>query len=183
LAALVERSAKQNSLHLCLSSENHARLRVPLSTSSILRNQRIAIRGFLFPLEKPAPTIVTGLAIRGSTMDQTETGQRLESPAAAPQLRTSQIAPRLLRVRDAPAYVGVDRNKFNADFRPYLTEIPLGRQALAFDRIELDALIDDYISRNGRRPKASVLEDDICQNATTCRGSASRAGSGRSKTL
>jgi hypothetical protein len=86
-------------------------------------------------------------------------------------------------VRDAPAYVGVDRNKFNAEFRPHLTEIPSGRQALAFDRIELDALIDDYISRNGRRPKASVLEDDICQNATRCRDSASRAGSGRSRNV
>jgi hypothetical protein len=91
------------------------------------------------------------------------------------------ILPRLLRARDAPFYTGMDRNKFNKELRPYLTEIPLGKQAIAFDRIELDALIDDYISRNGRRPKASQLEDDTCQNATKCRGSASKAMSGTSK--
>ena len=89
--------------------------------------------------------------------------------------------PRLLRARDAPFYAGMDRNKFNQELRPYLTEIPLGKQAIAFDRLELDALIDDYIERNGRRPKASKLEDDVCQNATKCRDSAVEAISGISK--
>jgi hypothetical protein len=100
----------------------------------------------------------------------------LPLPACPPS-----ILPRLIRVRDAPAYCGIDRNKFNRELRPHLTEIPLGKQAIAFDRIELDALIDDYISRNGRRPKASQLEDDTCQNVTKCRGSASKAVSGTSK--
>ena len=89
--------------------------------------------------------------------------------------------PRLLRARDAPFCAGMDRNKFNRELRPYLTEIPLGTQAIAFDRLELDALIDEYIECNGRRPKASKLEDDICQNVTTCPVSASRAGSGKLK--
>jgi hypothetical protein len=75
----------------------------------------------------------------------------------------------------------MDRNKFNAEVRPYLTEIPLGKQAIAFDRLELEAWVDDYIERNGRRPKASKLEDDKCQNATRCRGSALKAGSGKSR--
>ncbi|GAA6168342.1 hypothetical protein NBRC116591_21530 [Sessilibacter corallicola] len=70
--------------------------------------------------------------------------------------------PRLIRLKDAPAYSGIDRNKFNAEFRPYLVEIPLGKQAIAFDRLELDDLIDHYIACNGRRPKASILEDDVC---------------------
>jgi len=113
-------------------------------------------------------------------MDQTD-AHRGRAALAPHYPRTPQTAPRLLRVRDAPAYAGVDRNKFNALFRPHLTEIPLGRQARAFDRVELDALIDDYISRNGRRPKASQLEDDTCQNATKCRDSASKAVSGTSK--
>lgn len=64
--------------------------------------------------------------------------------------RTTYILPRLLRFRDAPAYVGMDRNMFNAVVRPYLTEIPLSKQAIAFDRLEIDAWVDDYISRNGR---------------------------------
>ena len=79
----------------------------------------------------------------------------------------------------------MDRNKFNAEVRPYLTEIPLGKQAIAFDRLELDAWIDDYIECNGRRPKASIPEDDVCKNlkqvVTKCRDSASRAVSGKLK--
>jgi hypothetical protein len=134
----------------------------------------------VFPFRNQGITIKAELAPSGSLVDQTD-AQEGRAALAAPYRRMPQIAPRLLRVRDAPAYVGVDRNKFNAEFRPHLTEIPLGRQALAFDRVELDALIDDYISRNGRRPKASKLEDDICQTATECPVSASRAGPGTSK--
>ncbi len=53
--------------------------------------------------------------------------------------RASPIAPRLLRFRDAPRYLGMDRNRFNAEVRPQLTQIPIGRQGIAFDRLELDA--------------------------------------------
>ena len=97
--------------------------------------------------------------------------------------RQAPLLPRFIRQRDAPGYLGMDRNKFNADVRPYLTEIPLGKQALAFDRLELDAWAEEYISRNGRRPKASNLEDDPCQNVTVCRGSAKKAGSGTLKNV
>ena len=88
------------------------------------------------------------------------------------------LLPRLVRVRDAPPYLGMDRNRFNAEVRPFLTRIPIGHQGIAFDRLELDAWVEDYISRNGRRPKAPKLEDDTCQNVTECRGSAKKAGSG-----
>ena len=59
-------------------------------------------------------------------------------------------SPRLIRFRDAPAYIGMDRNRFNSEVRPYLTEVPIGAQGIAFDRLELDAWVDDYIARNGR---------------------------------
>mgnify|MGYP001819066244 CR=1 FL=1 len=87
--------------------------------------------------------------------------------------------PRLLRLREAPRYLGMDRNRFNSEVRPLLTEIPLGEKGVAFDRLELDVWVDHYVSRNGRRPKASKLEDDVCQNATKCRASASKAESGK----
>ena len=58
--------------------------------------------------------------------------------------------PRILRFRDAPRYLGMDRNRFNAEVRPHLTEIPIGKQGIGFDRLELDAWVDDYKSRNGR---------------------------------
>ena len=60
------------------------------------------------------------------------------------------LLPRLIRFKDAPGYLGMDRNKFNAEVRPYVTEIPLGKQAVAFDRLELDAWVDQYKNRNGR---------------------------------
>ncbi len=91
------------------------------------------------------------------------------------------LLPRIIRLRDAPFYLGMDRNRFNAEVRQCLTCIPIGRQGIAFDRLELDAWVDDYVSCNGRRPKAPILEDDECQNVTECRGSAKRADSGTLK--
>jgi len=98
-----------------------------------------------------------------------------------PTPTTIVLLPRLVRFRDAPAYIGMDRNRFNREVRPQLTNIPIGQQGLAFDRLELDAWVEDYISRNGRRPKAPKLEDDTCQNVTECRGSAKKAASGTLK--
>jgi hypothetical protein len=60
------------------------------------------------------------------------------------------ILPRLIRLRDAPFYLGMDRNRFNALVRPLLTEIPIGKQGVAFDRLDLDAWVDNYITRSGR---------------------------------
>jgi predicted DNA-binding transcriptional regulator AlpA len=91
------------------------------------------------------------------------------------------LLPRLVRLRDAPAYLGMDRNRFNRAVRPHLTRIPIGHQGIAFDRLELDAWVEDYISRNGRRPKAPKLEDDTCQNVTECRGSAKKVDFGTLK--
>jgi hypothetical protein len=59
--------------------------------------------------------------------------------------------PRLFRLRDAPDYLGMDRNRFNKEVRPFLTEIPIGTQGKAFDRLELDRWVDNYIVCNGRR--------------------------------
>jgi len=42
----------------------------------------------------------------------------------------SRITPRLIRFQDAPRYLGMNRNRFNAEVRPYLVEIRIGRQAI-----------------------------------------------------
>ena len=60
---------------------------------------------------------------------------------------------RILRFRDAPRYLGMDRNRFNTEVRPHLTEIPIGKQGIGFDRLELDAWVDEYVARNGRPAK------------------------------
>jgi hypothetical protein len=70
------------------------------------------------------------------------------------------FAPRIVRFRDAPAYLGMDRNRFNAEVRPFLTEVPIGRQGIGFDRLELEAWAEDYIARNGRPAKKGALTWD-----------------------
>jgi hypothetical protein len=46
---------------------------------------------------------------------------------------SAKLQPRVIRFRDAPYYLGMDRNRFNAEVRPYLTEIPIGKQGVGFD--------------------------------------------------
>jgi len=80
---------------------------------------------------------------------------------------TVVLLPRLVRFRDAPAYLGMDRNRFNHEVRPFLTRIPIGQQGIAFDRLELDAWVEDYISRNGRPAKRSETWDAENHPAST----------------
>jgi predicted DNA-binding transcriptional regulator AlpA len=61
-----------------------------------------------------------------------------------------QLLPRLIRLRDVPFYLGMDKNRFNKAVRPNLTEIPIGDQGIAFDRLEIDHWVDYYIQCNGR---------------------------------
>jgi hypothetical protein len=71
-----------------------------------------------------------------------------------------KLQPRIVRFRDAPFYLGMDRNRFNAEVRPYLTEVPIGKQGVGFDRLELDAWLDEYIARNGRPAQKGVQRWD-----------------------
>jgi len=88
---------------------------------------------------------------------------------------TPGLLPRLIRLRDAPFYLGMDRNRFNAEVRRHLTNIRIGRQGIAFDRLELDAWVEDYVSRNGRPVERSKTWD-----AKNHRASSSEAKSGGS---
>mgnify|MGYP003625239727 FL=1 len=63
---------------------------------------------------------------------------------------TLHLLPRIIRFKQAPSYLGMDRNRFNAEVRPFVTEIPIGTQGIAFDRLELDRWADHYIACNGR---------------------------------
>jgi hypothetical protein len=91
---------------------------------------------------------------------------------------SSHLLPHLIRLREASFYLGMDRNRFNREVRPYLTEIPIGTQGIAFERLELDAWVDHYKSCNGRpgQPRGDQLWD-----ANARQGSASGAISGTSK--
>ncbi len=51
---------------------------------------------------------------------------------------------RFLRPRDAPQFIGMDKNSFTAIVRPYLTESPIGVQGIAFDWLAIEAFSDYY---------------------------------------
>lgn len=71
------------------------------------------------------------------------------------------IQPRLIRLRDAPGFFGMDKNRFNAEIRPKLTEIRIGRQGRAFDRLEMEAAADQYKRLNGYRPTADLTDGAV----------------------
>ena len=89
---------------------------------------------------------------------------------------SSELQPRVVRFRNAPAYLGMDRNRFNAEVRPFLTEVPIGTQGIGFDRLELDAWFEDYKSCNGRPAQKGAYSWD----ANECPASFSGPGSGTS---
>ncbi len=49
---------------------------------------------------------------------------------------------RFLRPRDAPQFIGMDKISFTAIVRPYLTEIPIGAQGMAFACLAIEAFAD-----------------------------------------
>ena len=72
-----------------------------------------------------------------------------------------QIIPRLLRLRDAPAYLGMDRHLFNEQVRPHLKEYRIGKQGIGVDRLDVDDWFEHYKQR-GERPKKirGIIWDD-----------------------
>ncbi len=54
------------------------------------------------------------------------------------------LSPRFIRHKYAPDFFGMNVNLFNAEIRPYLTEIRIGKQGIAFDAIDMNVLADQY---------------------------------------
>jgi hypothetical protein len=95
-------------------------------------------------------------------------------PTKIPKNSTN-IIPRIIRIRDAPFYVGMDKNRFNAEVRPFLTEMKIGTQGVAFDRIELDTWVDDFKSRVGKTP-TQKLEKTTCQRKSPASSKGTTSG-------
>nr|WP_257604504.1 hypothetical protein [Pseudomonas fluorescens] len=55
------------------------------------------------------------------------------------------LMPRIIRVGEAPGYLGMCKEEFKNTVRPYVREFPIGKQGVGFDRLELDAWMDSYI--------------------------------------
>ena len=62
--------------------------------------------------------------------------------------KNEYLLPRLIRLRDVTRYLGMDRHRFNKEVRQFLTEIPIGIQGIAFDRLDLEvaAIMQSVVS-------------------------------------
>lgn len=76
-----------------------------------------------------------------------------------------ELIPRLIRFRDAPAYLGMSKHEFNNSVRPNIVELKIGEIGIAFDRLDLDDWIEDHKSRS-ERPKQEKLWDGQKQVAS-----------------
>jgi len=61
------------------------------------------------------------------------------------------LMPRIVRIKDAPAYLGTNINYFNQHIRSDLSEFRVGDKGVGFDRLDLDRWVDDYVKEHGRR--------------------------------
>ena len=97
-------------------------------------------------------------------------GSKVSEPAYRREKAPLQYTARFIRLKVAPIYLGMDKNLFNRTVRPFLTQIPIGRRGIAFDRLELDQWADQYRTCNGR--PALKMEGQRWRNEE-CQGSRS----------
>ena len=60
------------------------------------------------------------------------------------------MQPRLIRLRDVPTYLGTNIRWFNKVIRPHLHEYTMCNHGVVFDRLDLDAWIEEYKECNER---------------------------------
>ncbi len=57
------------------------------------------------------------------------------------------LQPRLIRLKLAHAYLGMAERTFNEQVRPFIHELRVGKQGIAFDRLDLDHWVEHYKQR------------------------------------
>lgn len=82
--------------------------------------------------------------------------------ASEPRAVAFAILPRLIRQRDAPAYLGMSASDFDTHVRPFVTEVPYPRH-IVFDRLELDDRLEILTVEGAeeRRSAASALRSKV----------------------
>lgn len=69
------------------------------------------------------------------------------------------LQPRVVRVGQAHIYLGMCKDEFRTEIRPFLTEVKIGAQGKGFDRVELDLVWEHYKSRNGCPPSRQLSDE------------------------
>src|SRR3990167_2865158 len=73
--------------------------------------------------------------------------------------------PLVIRLKDAPAYLGMDKNRFKREVRPHLKvyRLPGAKtRAKGIDRLDLDAWWAEHKARSERSGK-----EEVCSNSRT----------------
>lgn len=63
--------------------------------------------------------------------------------------KNENLQPRLIRLKNAPKYLGTNINHFNQHIRPYIRELRLSKQNVSFDRLDLDRWVEDHKNLDG----------------------------------
>jgi hypothetical protein len=80
------------------------------------------------------------------------------------QKKPLDFEPRVIRVKDAHKYLGMDKTTFAKQIRPYLPTIHITNKSRGFERVDIDSVFDVYKHSRCCPPKKPLLtEDDIFQ--------------------
>jgi hypothetical protein len=69
------------------------------------------------------------------------------------------LIPGVVRIRDAPFYLGMNKNIFRKEVSPFLTKFPIGGVGIGIDRMELDLWIAYVKATKGSRKKIPPWEN------------------------
>ena len=81
-----------------------------------------------------------------------------------------KIQPRFYSQKEVPKFFGKSRGFFDKHIRPYLTEIRWGDAAqsgVSYDVLEMNALADKIVERNGRPAKKGEKIWDVKQQVSS----------------
>lgn len=73
--------------------------------------------------------------------------------------------PRVMRPKYASYYLGVDKNRFNTEIRPHLRVIAIGKQGIAFDKVDLDKYVDENMKGVGKPGSQLKEEENLWQRS------------------
>ena len=87
------------------------------------------------------------------------------------------LQPRIVRIGEAPAYLGMCRNLFDRQVRPRLTIIAIGKKGKGVDRRALDQIADELFDARAARSQQQSLDESVAPGqAARCSGRSARKG-------
>ena len=76
------------------------------------------------------------------------------------------FTPRILNQKQSAYYLGMSVNTFKDDVRPDLTPVLMEGRQIKYDRLDLDAWLDEYKSRNALSDTNGETQWQIRQDST-----------------